>query len=406
MSLALRTDPRRLGSDWPIASPLQVSSLFSGIGGFELGLHAAGHETLLMCEYEPAAAAVLAERFPGVPVHDDVRTLRALPAETQLLVGGFPCTDLSQAGRTRGIEGDASGLVLEVFRLLEQQRVPWVLLENVPFMLQLAKGEALEVIISELERLGYDWCYRVVDSRAFGVPQRRRRVYMLASNVADPRRVLFPDNEPPPPKPAKVNWRDKACGFYWTEGVRGLGWGDDCVPTLKGGSTVGIPSSPAIVLPDGRVVKPGIEDAERMQGFPPGWTTPSLQVKRRGHRWKLVGNAVTTHAVQWIGERLLAPGAYDGTHDRPVDRRKRKSWPAAAWGMGGDRRVASVSEWPKREEREPLLQFLDLDATEPLSEKATAGFLNRVAKSSLRFPPGFTDVIRAHLASMRAGSGE
>src|SRR5690606_19679397 len=99
------------------------------------------------------------------------------------------------------------------------------------------------------------------------------------------------------------------CGFYWTEGLRGLGWAVNAVPTLKGGSSIGIPSPPAIVLPDGRVVTPDIRDAERLQGFPADWTKVAETVARRSARWRLVGNAVSVPAADWIGKRLLKPAA-------------------------------------------------------------------------------------------------
>src|SRR4051794_3210846 len=92
--------------------------LFAGIGGIELGLHRAGFRCELLCELDPAANAVLDERFAGVPRHDDVRTLDSLP-EAELIAAGFPCQDLSQAGRTRGIRGSQSSLVEHVFRLFD-----------------------------------------------------------------------------------------------------------------------------------------------------------------------------------------------------------------------------------------------------------------------------------------------
>jgi len=85
-----------------------------------------------------AARAVLAARFPGVPCEPDILRLSSLPEDVELLVGGFPCQDLSQAGLTAGIDGSRSGLVGRVFQLLDERPVPWVLLENVSFMLQLS----------------------------------------------------------------------------------------------------------------------------------------------------------------------------------------------------------------------------------------------------------------------------
>lgn len=380
------------------AKKLKVAGLFAGVGGMELGLGRAGHEATLLCEIEEGAQAVLRARFPDLPLHDDVTTLKKLPKGTEFIVGGFPCQDLSQAGRTVGIEGSRSGLVGEVFRLLRTHDLPWVLLENVPFMLQLSKGRAMEVIVATIEHLGYKWAYRVVDSRSFGVPQRRERVYFLATRDGDPRDVLFADDVGDP-EPVKVSWR-RANGFYWTEGVRGLGWADDAVPTLKGGSTVGIPSPPAIVLPNSKIVTPHIRDAERMQGFSPGWTEPSEQVMKRGHRWKLVGNAVTVDAAMWLGRRLARPSSQGRKVTCEPMIGELGAWPRAAFNVGEGRFVAKVSAWPTRVERLPLHQWLEYP-TSPLSVKATAGFLNRTRKSTLRFPEGFIPRLERHLERMQ-----
>jgi DNA (cytosine-5)-methyltransferase 1 len=284
-----------------------------------------------------------------------------------------------------------SGLVTEVFRLLSQRPVEWVLLENVPFMLQLARGRALEVIIGCLEELGYKWAYRVVTAQAFGLPQRRERVFLLASQDHDPRPVLLSDDigEKLLPK-----WQPgKAFGFYWTEGVRGLGAAVDAIPTLKGGSTIGIPSPPAILRPDGLVITPDIRDAERLQGFAAGWTEAAERVIRRGGRWKLVGNAVCTYVAEWIGRRLLAPGTYDGADDGELQ--AGEPWPRCAWNIGDGRRAAPVSAWPEDHRMTPIGDFLKYPVL-PLSEKATAGFLSRARSSSLRFPEGFLAALEKH----------
>ena len=154
------------------------------------------------------------------------------------MAAGFPCQDLSQAGMTAGITGTRSGLVDEVFRLVKRRKGPrWLLLEKVLFMLQLARGAAMRHVTSSLEELGYSWAYRVIDARAFGLPQRRMRVLMLASRTDDPRDVLFADDAGPV---LDGDPQAHPCGFYWTEAIRGLGWAVNAVPTLKGGSTVGI----------------------------------------------------------------------------------------------------------------------------------------------------------------------
>ncbi|WP_199268771.1 DNA cytosine methyltransferase [Cognatiluteimonas profundi] len=388
----LAAEPRGGSSE-----PMQhiVAGLFAGIGGLERGLTRAGHVTRLLCENDAAASAVLEQRFDICP-HGDVRTLARLPKETTLVVAGFPCQDLSQAGQTAGIEGSRSGLVGEVIRLIKAQRTPWVLLENVPFMLQLSSGRAMDVIATAFEQLGYRWVYRVIDSRAFGLPQRRRRVYFLASLVGDPRTVLFADEAGD--QSERGDFRSVACGFYWTEGVRGLGWAVDAIPTLKGGSSLGIPSAPAVVLPDGTVGTPDLRDAERLQGFPSEWTKPAERVARTSARWKLVGNAVNVRAAEWIGKRLAKPGELGEFIVTPMN--VGKSWPVAGWNMGDGRMQVAASEWPVVRKYQSLENFL-LHPLTPLSAKATAGFLSRAERGGLRFPPQFLKTLQAHLTGMQ-----
>lgn len=379
----------------------RVVGLFAGIGGMELGLARAGFAASLLCEIDPAARAVLSTRFPGVPVERDVRRITTLPAGTSLLAAGFPCQDLSQAGSTRGISGGRSGLVAEVFRILRRQSVPTVLLENVPFMLQLGRGEAMRYLAERFEELGYRWAYRVIDSRSFGVPQRRERVYLVAARDFDPAPILFQGNAEPPE--ADVH-HGRPCGFYWTEGQRGLGWAVDHVPTLKGGSTIGIPSPPAIWWPDGRITTPDIRDAERLQGFPAGWTEPACEVARPSMRWKLVGNAVTVRVIEWIGERLLRRSgtAHWGLPARPVD--GQGAWPRAAYFDGRGRFAVEVTTWPVRRSSPPLAEFLR-ERQRPLSARATAGFLRRLRSSTLRYPPEFERALAEHLGTMTADGG-
>ncbi len=368
-----------------------VAGLFAGIGGLEKGLAASGHHSELLCEIDPLARAVLEARFPGIPLHDDVCTLESLPRKVDLLAGGFPCQDLSQAGRTAGITGARSGLVGEVFRLLNARPVKHVLLENVPFMLQLAGGHAMEVILRSFEELGYRWAYRVVDARSFGLPQRRQRVFFLATLEGDPRDVLFADDAGEPE--VADNGESIAFGFYWTEGVKGLGWAANAVPTLKGGSTVGVPSPPAVWLPSGEIVTVGLRDAERLQGFPADWTLPAEAVARRSMRWKLVGNAVSVPVAKWLGRRLARPGRFRERAVMPLFPGAR--WPNVAWNVGEGRFTTQLSMWPARRPQRLLHEFLR--ETEPLSPRATAGFLSRTRKSSLRFAPGFLEAVRRHL---------
>jgi len=374
---------------------LRVAGLFAGIGGIELGLHHGGHRTELLCEVEPAARRVLRARFPDIETTKDIRELPALP-EVDLVAAGFPCQDLSQAGKTAGIRGSRSGLVDEVFRLLDHADPTWLLLENVPFMLALDRGRGMRHLVDALEDRGFTWAYRVVDALAFGLPQRRRRVLLLASRREDPRGVLFAQDAGEPTRPARPG---VACGFFWTEGERGLGWAVDAVPTLKGGSAVGIPSPPAIWIPaDGSIITPDIRDAERLQGFRAGWTAPAMTSgSKRGVRWKLVGNAVSVPVSRWLGEQLADPGTHDGRSDMVLSG---TAWPPAAWGHGGKAHRVDVSMWPVRGRRRHLLEFLKYPTT-PLSARAAEGFLRRAEMGNLRFTPGFLEDVAAHAERLR-----
>jgi DNA (cytosine-5)-methyltransferase 1 len=390
---------------------MRVAGLFAGIGGIEEGLsNAIGPdqlETLMLCESWEPAQAVLAKHFPGPELRSDVRSLGRLPTGTNLVTAGFPCTDLSQAGRTAGIEGASSGLVLHVFEALwrekrARRRMPTILIENVLNMLALAGGNAMRVIVEEIERLGYRWAYRTVDSRFTGVPQRRRRVIFLASTQLDPAQVLFADEVGPRPE---SELRDDAFGFYWTEGRRGLGWAQDAVPTLKGGSSLGIPSPPALWVPGNPIgrqfVTPLIEDAEAMQGFERGWTIPGAAGPRgHGARWKMVGNAVTVGVAEWVGRRLTAPG--------PVVCENRdvlgSTWPTAARGDRRGRVAVQASEWPELSPIQHLTDVIDVSVAPSVSPRAITGFWNRLESGNLGRHPGFRDAIANHLDWI-AGSG-
>ena len=379
---------------------MKVTGLFAGIGGLERGLALAGHETIEMCEIWEPARAVLAANLPDVPCHRDVTTLKVLPGATDLLTGGFPCQDLSQAGRTAGISGKRSGLVGEVFRLIDGQNVPWVLLENVSFMLQLDKGRAMRILVEAFEERGYRWAYRVVNSLSF-LPQRRERVLFLATNTEiDPARVLLVDDAEP--KLPETDLATRAHGFYWTEGLRGLGWAVDATPPLKNGSTVGIASPPAILFPDGSLITPDVRDAERLQGFPTDWTLPAEAIGRASLRWSLVGNAVSPPVAEWLGRRLDAPGEYEYSRDfdLPVVGR----WPSAAHYDGELRKGSAISSYPVWRARQPLAEFLHFDG-KPLSVRATRGFLSRAERAKLRFADGFLERLREHLYRMELLAG-
>jgi DNA-cytosine methyltransferase len=180
---------------------LTHASFFSGVGGLDLGLERAGWRTVSFSEVDPYASAVLAERWLGVPNAGDIVALardgysgESRPSRLQqpeggrlghaagasLWSGGFPCQDLSVAGKRAGFAGERSSLAFAFLDLVERHRPPAILLENVPGLLSSNGGKDFGALLSRLGQLGYGWAYRVLDAQFFGVPQRRRRVFICA----------------------------------------------------------------------------------------------------------------------------------------------------------------------------------------------------------------------------------
>ncbi len=371
----------------------QMVSLFAGIGGFELGFRKAGIETVLACEIDPIAKHVLKTNLPTLTITDDVCELKELPKDTDILCAGFPCQDISTVGGKTGLSGERSSLIREVFRLLRNQKIEWVILENVPNMLYLRKGEAIRTIVDELEDLGYNWAYRMIDSLAF-LPQRRRRVFVVASLNHDPRDVLLSGSFKDLYGTVTNDEFRAPLGFYWTEGKYAIGLYQNAIPTLKVGSSIGIASPPAIAFPDGRVGMPDIRDAERLQGFPVDWTLPAEDVAKPAARWKLIGNAVTVDVVGWIAQKILTPVPYDSSNDRPFTAGKK--WSNAGWGSKSKRFESSSSMCPVERIEVPLQEFLQYPC-KPLSLKAAKGFEDRLKSGTVRSPQYFMDAINNYV---------
>lgn len=214
--------PRAVSPRHAVRPSLPFVSLFSGVGGMDAGLMAAGGTVVELCESWEPARRVLREREPAVPLAGDVREFTP-GSDYRLLAAGFPCVDLSHAGKQTGILGESSGLVSEVFRIAGVTRPDWIVLENVPNLLRLGRGAGIRLIIARLEGLGYDWAYRVLDSRAFGVPQRRHRVIVLASLMPGAAAVALLGDDTRSIDAFDEPKQARASGFYWTEGRRGVG---------------------------------------------------------------------------------------------------------------------------------------------------------------------------------------
>jgi len=169
-------------------------SLFSGVGGFDLGADAAGWECVGQVEWDPWCQRVLNRHWPYVPKWGDVRQMDGAHAVADVIAGGFPCQDVSVAGKRAGMgEGTRSGLYAEIIRIIEEMRRAtdnefprWVILENVVGLLSIDNGAGFRAVLRDLAEVGalvVEWA--MLDSQHFGVPQRRQRIFVVA--CFDPR---------------------------------------------------------------------------------------------------------------------------------------------------------------------------------------------------------------------------
>lgn len=161
---------------------MKFGSLFSGVGGFDLGFERAGMECAWQCEIDPKATEVLTNHWPNVKRYTDVREIGKHNLEpVDVICGGFPCQDLSIAGKRAGFAGSRSGLWFEFARIIDELEPGWVVIENVPGLLSSNDGKDFAILLRWLVERGYGVCWRVLDSQYFGVAQRRRRVFIVAS---------------------------------------------------------------------------------------------------------------------------------------------------------------------------------------------------------------------------------
>jgi DNA (cytosine-5)-methyltransferase 1 len=159
---------------------VNVLDLFSGIGGFSLGLERAGLHTIAFCEIEPYCRAVLAKRWPGIPIHADVRELNLPTGFADVICGGFPCQDISVGnqhnGGAKGLAGARSGLWSEYRRLIEDVCPSWVVIENVVAL----RSRGLDQVLRELVAIGYDAEWYCIPASAVGALHRRDRIWIVA----------------------------------------------------------------------------------------------------------------------------------------------------------------------------------------------------------------------------------
>lgn len=176
-------------------------SLFAGIGGFDLAMQRQGVKVVASVEIDKNCNKVLAQHFPNTKQFNDITEVKGsdligagFTPDRGIITGGFPCQDLSVAGKRAGLAGARSGLFWEAARIVEETQSNWFIIENVPGLLTSNSGADFGVVIGTMADLGYGVAWRVLDAQYFGVPQRRRRVFIVGKrnpNSTSAGEVLF-----------------------------------------------------------------------------------------------------------------------------------------------------------------------------------------------------------------------
>ena len=312
---------------------MRFFSMFSGVGGFELGLEAgardAGAARPVLAgwsEIDPWARAVHRARFPGTGALNlgDARLVvwEAAPG-FDLLCAGFPCQSFSRAGRRDGFGDPRGSLFFEVLRAAGAKRPAHLLLENVRGLLENDGGRTFEVVLGTLGELGYRLEWEVLDSKRFGVPQSRERVYVVGHLGGGPARAVFPlGSQDAEDAGLERGVEPVASAVMATGDSGGSGWhmkivaepvvfNDHFNKTPHVGFSPTIRASDPPILAGARFRRLTPMECERLQGFPDGWTAEGLgedgapvEVPERS-RYALLGNAVTVNVVRAVAARLF-----------------------------------------------------------------------------------------------------
>lgn len=299
---------------------MKYLSLFSGIGGFELGL-GDEHECVGFSEIDKYAIKIYKEQFPH---HTNYGNITEIPAESlpdfDLLVGGFPCQSFSIAGKRRGFEDTRGTLFFDIARILKAKQPRLLVLENVKGLLSHDTGRTFRTIIATLTELGYDLQWQVLNSKDFGVPQNRERVFIVGHLRGTTRPEVFPftgetregekqivsttidanyfkgiDNHGQRTHIGTLRTHKDGEGFR--ESMSGL------VPTIPARAREDGSGQPVIlqsIFNDMKVRRLTPIECERLQGFPDNWTASVSDTQR----YKTLGNAVTVNVVREIARKL------------------------------------------------------------------------------------------------------
>lgn len=297
---------------------VRVASFFAGIGGFDLGFERAGMQTVWQCEKKPFCLDILEKHWPHVERVGDITKVRADDIPTaSVWVGGFPCQDVSLArmGPRSGLRGRESGLFYDFAELISQRRPSLVVLENVAALLSSHDGRDFGVVVRTLAELGYGVAWRVLDSRYFGVPQSRSRVFIVGS-LRGPTSagsvLLEPERGDRDSEKGRHNGAKSISPFQISVGNPEQGFVKKlahCLYAESARHTGTDWSRNYVSYPHGRVRRLTPLETERLQGFPDGWTEPKTAINNvntlDSARYHACGNAVSVPVAEWIGERIV-----------------------------------------------------------------------------------------------------
>ncbi|HBT0543238.1 TPA: DNA (cytosine-5-)-methyltransferase [Klebsiella quasipneumoniae] len=288
---------------------LSVNSFFAGIGGFDLAFEQEGIQTTFQCEVNEFCLSILSQHWPNVKQHTDIMQLgpQDIP-EATIWCGGFPCQDVSVArgakGR-QGLKGKNSGLFYPYFELIKAKLPKVVLIENVTGLLSSHNGQDFRVIIESLSSLGYTVCWRVMNSRFYGAPQSRPRVFICAS-LSDPFlaiSVLYENKKGSQVKGLRNAFMNVSKCDVTGAKVADISY---CLAATSGRHT-GTDWSRTYVSYDSSVRRLTPTECEGVQGFPTDWTLPKEGRSFKdidSDRYHALGNAVSVPVVRWIAKNL------------------------------------------------------------------------------------------------------
>lgn len=309
--IALVGEPAKKRSDKNNSLESRVSSFFAGIGGFDRGFELAGARPVFHCEIKEFCQAVLKAHWPNTPLAPDITTLNAddIPS-SDVWCGGFPCQDVSLARGSHGrdgLKGKNSGLFFSFLKLVAERKPTVIVLENVTGLLNSHEGHDFKQVISSLTELGYGVAWRVLNSRYFGVPQSRPRVYVCAwlGNPAAAVNALFETVSSTSPGKERTGFMAESRVAGTNAIVSEVSY---CLAATSGRHT-GTDWSRTYVSYPNRVRRLVPRECEALQGFPSDWTAVNWgrdEDDLDNVRYEALGNAVTVNVVRWIAERIIS----------------------------------------------------------------------------------------------------